>query len=162
MTIKTRRHLGYAAGYLELKMLDEAGAEFDAVTGADRDDPQVMRVRIDLCAVTERWSEIPELAGRLTQVVPLDVEGQILWAGSLRVLNRAQEAHAVLLAAEPQYGATSANLNFNIGAVECILGSHAEAVRRIAKAIELDRSSRQRALDDTDLESVWDRIRALP
>lgn len=51
-----------------------------------------------------------------------------------------------------------AMIQFNLGCYACQLGNLEEAKSRVAVAISLDGQFRGKALDDPDLEPLWDEI----
>jgi hypothetical protein len=51
-----------------------------------------------------------------------------------------------------------ANYWFNVGCYHCQLGDLAEAKRCVKKAVGMDSRFQMMALDDVDLEPLWDQL----
>lgn len=159
--ISTLRHLQYAAGHIELGMLKEAAAELDAIRQSDQLLPAVVTVRIDLHMCARQWPRVIACAEKLTALTPHDEKGWISHAFALRELERVEEAQAVLLEAEPLHGKKCGVLHYNLACYACLLGNKAEAKRRLALAMGMDRSWKQAALDDSDLKTMKTIIAAM-
>jgi hypothetical protein len=67
----------------------------------------------------------------------------------------------VLLKAEIIHGNTSATLHYNLACYACQLGDMEEAKRRLSIACKMHGEFKASALDDPDLEAMWDDIAAL-
>jgi predicted Zn-dependent protease len=158
--ISTRRRLEYASGFIELGMMAEAAAELEKISPADRDSLPVLNVRLQFFMAAKEWPQVVTLAAESTRRQPNDSQGWIFHAYALRELSRIAEAQAVLLLAEPLHGATCGVLHYNLACYACLLGNKPEARRRLALAAALDQSWLDSALDDPDLASMREEIRA--
>ena len=87
--------------------------------------------------------------------------GWIDWAYALRALGRVEEAKAVLLEAYPAHGNRCATLNYNLACYFCVLGDYEEAKNRLRVACKLDEHFKKAALDDKDLQAIWEQIAAM-
>ena len=159
--ISTRRHLQYASGHLELGMFKEAVAELDAIKQADQNLPAVISARVDLHMHAKQWNRVIRFAQELSRLVPADDKGWISHAFALRELERIEEAQAVLLEAEPQLKNECAILHYNLACYACLLGNKAEAKRRLAVALKMDKAWKQEALEDPDLKAMKTFIKAM-
>ncbi|MDB6169162.1 MAG: repeat-containing protein [Verrucomicrobia bacterium] len=160
--IPTRRHLEFAAGYLELGMLVEAMEELEAIHADDRLSAPVMRLRADLYLQARQWDLLLAVSQELTRQHPDDERGWIHSAYALRELDRVVEAKAILLEAEPRHGPVSGLLHYNLACYHCLLGEIPEAKTRLAIACRLSAGWRKAALDDPDLRAMWNEIAAMP
>lgn len=158
--IPTRRHLEYAAGFIELGMLASAEAELGQITPSDQASAAVMLVRLDLLMLAKDWAAMVALARALTQQHPEQEKGWIYHAYALREQSRIAEAQAVLLHAEPQHGATSGVLHYNLACYACLLGDKSEARRRLECAALLEKSWLESAMEDPDLATLRGELRA--
>lgn len=156
--IPTRRHLEFAAGYLELGMVNEAADELEAIAGPDRLSAEVMRMRADLYMEAKQWELLLAVARELARQCPEEEKGWVYTAFALRELGRVEEAKAVLLGAEPTHGQACAVLHYNLACYHCLLGELAEAKRRLAIACRMNGEWKAAALDDRDLKAMWDEI----
>jgi tetratricopeptide (TPR) repeat protein len=159
--ISTLRHLQYASGHIELGMFQEAAAELATIKQSDQLLPEVTSVRIDLHMQARHWPEVLKLAQELIHLDPGDEQGWISRAFALRELERIEEAQAVLLEAEPLHGKKCGVLHYNLACYACLLGNKAEAKRRLAIALGMDKAWRQSALEDPDLRTMKTVIMAM-
>ena len=157
--ISTRRHLQYAAGFIELGMFEEATGELKAIVAHERTLPSVLTVWIDVHMNTCSWDNVIVVSKKLTHTSPADDKGWVSWAFALRELNRIEEARAVLLEAMPLHGKTCDLLHYNLACYECLLGNLPAAKRYLKTATQKDKHWKEAALDDTDLEALWPDIR---
>jgi Flp pilus assembly protein TadD len=156
--IPTRRHLQYAAGFLELGMLKDAARELRAIDRADQDAPEVLSARLDLTMQAKQWKSVRFFARKLARIEPENEKGWISWAYALRELNRVEEAKRVLLEAEPVHGKNSDVLHYNLACYDCLLGNLPEAKRRLTIAAQKDKQWKEAALSDPDLKALWTEI----
>lgn len=157
--ISTRRHLQYAAGFIELNMFAEATKELNAIVAYERALPSVLTVWIDLHMHTCSWDNVIVVSKKLTRTSPAEDKGWVSWAFALRELNRVEEARAVLLEAMPFHGKTCDLLHYNLACYECLLGNLPAAKRHLKTATQKDKHWKEAALDDPDLEALWPDIR---
>ncbi len=160
LVISTRRHLQYAAGFIELGMFDEATRELNAIVAHERHLPSALMVWIDLHMNTTAWDKVIAVAEKLTRSLPAEDKGWVSWAFALRELNRIEEARAVLLEAMPLHGKTCDLLHYNLACYECLLGNLPAAKRHLKTATQKDKHWKEAALEDTDLEALWPDIRS--
>ncbi|MDB6093091.1 MAG: repeat-containing protein [Verrucomicrobia bacterium] len=159
--ISTRRHLEFAAGYIELGLFAEAADELEMIKGGDRLKPEVMMVRAELYMALKQWDLLLAMAQAVARQRPEEPKGWIYAAYALRELDRVQDARAMLLAAEPEHGAGCAVLHYNLACYECLLGDFPEAKRRLSAACSMDADWKAAALDDPDLKPMWEQIAAM-
>jgi len=156
--IPTHRHLQYAAGYLELGMLEEASEELEMIRESEALSADVMRIRIGLYHQTKNWDLLVVVASALTRLAPNEDQGWISWAYATRRLQGVSEAQKVLLRAVPLRGDTCAVLHYNLACYACLLGHIEEAKSRLSTACKMDPQFKATALDDPDLETMWHEI----
>lgn len=150
-------HLRAAQGYIELGMFVEAANELECIAPEDRVHPSVVPYRYVIYSAMEKWDLAAATAGLMAKLHPEDPEWWIRWAYSTRRCQSIQDARQILLDAErlhPQH----AMIQFNLGCYACQIGNLEEAKSRVAAAISLDGKYRAMALDDPDLEPLWDEI----
>ena len=149
--LPTARHVSYALGYIGLGMLKHAAAELKLIAKTDQAQADVLSVRVELLMAAREWEGVIELAGPMARAHPQVESAWIGWAYALRELNRVAEARAVLLEAEPQHGATSAVLHYNLACYDSLLGDLPSARRRLATACKMDARLREDGAKDPDL-----------
>ena len=78
--ISTATRLKYAAGYLDLGLLNEASDELEAIEGEDRLSLPVMEIRMHLYSIAEQWDLAAACARAVANGKPDDPTGWINWA----------------------------------------------------------------------------------
>jgi tetratricopeptide (TPR) repeat protein len=103
----------------------------------------------------ENWDLLLVVASRLAEFEPAHVH----WVASLAFATRRvisiKAARDILLAAETQFP-TEAIVPFNLACYCCQLGELEKAKEYLRRAFEIDSNWRAAALDEKDLESLWD------
>src|ERR1035438_9905801 len=100
-----------------------------------------------------------EVARALTVMLQENSFGWIHWAYSLHELKRTQEAWNVLIPMADKFPCEH-TVSYNLACYACRLGNLKESLRWLEKAINLagKKDIRARALDDPDLELLWNQI----
>jgi len=80
----------------------------------------------------------------------------LAWA--VRHAKSLESANGILLQAVEKFP-EDALTHFNLGCYACQLGDVEQAKTRVGKAIELDAKFKLLALDDADLEPLWDNMK---
>jgi tetratricopeptide (TPR) repeat protein len=153
-TRETKRRVEYTLGYLGLGMFAEATAELEGIAAAEQLLPVVRSLRVDLHIAQKQWKRTVVVAGELARAHPALENAWIGWAYALRELQRVQEARAVLVAAEPHHGKTSAVLHYNLACYDSLLGALKSAKTRLAKACRMDEQFKAAAREDPDLAAL--------
>ena len=149
------RHLQAAQGYIELGMFVEASDELDRIAPEDRAHPAVLAHRYVISVEMEEWTHAEVVARHLVKILPEEPGGWINWANATRRCQSIEDAKQVLLSAEKLHP-NEATIQFNLGCYACQLGDLEEAKRRVTAATSLDEKFRIMALDDPDLQPLWD------
>ncbi len=153
-TRETKRRVEYALGYLGLGLFAEAAAELEGIAAEKQLLPVVRSVRVDLHLAQKQWKKAVLVAGELARAHPQLENAWIGWAYALRELKRVEEARAVLVAAEPHHGKTSAVLHYNLACYDSLLGALKSARVRLAKACRIDAQFKAAAREDPDLAAL--------
>lgn len=151
---ETRRRVEYALGYIGLGMFAEAGVELDGIAAEEQLLPIVRSTRVDGCLAAKQWKRAVVVAGELARAHPEVETAWIGWAYALRELGRVEEARAVLVAAEPHHGKTSAVLHYNLACYDSLLGALPSAKLRLGRACRMDPQFRAAAKEDPDLAAL--------
>ncbi len=149
------RHLTAAHGYLELGMPIEAADELEEIAPESRTLPEVLTMRYFIYSTTESWEMAEAVAGHMARSNPQSPDWWVNWAYASRRANNIVAAREIMSKAETLHPEV-AIIHFNLGCYACQLGEIDEAKWRVGKAITLDRSFRAVALDDPDLEPLWE------
>jgi tetratricopeptide (TPR) repeat protein len=152
-----RQHCQAAAGYVELGMFLEADTELDRIDPFNRAAPEVLALRIATYRGLQKWELMREIAKRLAEFQPNDIHWTISLAYATRRANSIQAAKEVLLNAEPRFPKEPA-IKYNLACYFCQIGDIETAKGYLKKAFEIDLNWRVVALDDADLQPIWDSI----
>lgn len=151
--------LSHIQGYLSLGMVEEAAAELEHLSPADRNTTPALALRMALLQTQEKWVELRDVAIELVRRTPEDAGGWITWAYAVRRAENLANAEEVLVVAETKHP-NEPTIQFNLGCYACQRGDLAEARRRVERAIALDPSFRELAGTDPDLAPLRDADRA--
>ena len=151
-------------GWLELGNLAEAGAELAHVSAARQEHPDVLEVRWSLSAQQGRWQEALQVSQALLRRAPKRSSGWLHQAYSLRRVpdGSVQKASAALLPAYEKFPKES-TIPFNLSCYACQMGQLDAARDWLQRAIAIGGKEKiqQMALNDSDLQPLWDEIRQL-
>ena len=150
-----KKQLQVAVGYLELGMLLEANAEIENLAPDIKTSSPALGVRMEIYRAAQKW--------RLMEVVALELwkrhQGEpVYWNDLAWAVRRADSLKAgqkILLNAAERFP-SDAMTQFNLGCYACQLGDIDQAKERVGKAIKLDAKFKMLALDDPDLEPLWE------
>jgi len=100
-----------------------------------------------------------EVARGISEMLPDNSWGWIHWAYSLHELKRTKEAQGVLLPVADKFP-DEYMIQYNLACYACQLGELKEALQGLVKAIDCagEEDVRQMALDDPDLEPLWNQL----
>jgi tetratricopeptide (TPR) repeat protein len=154
-----QRQLEAAEGWLELGDWLEANEELERITPQMRAHPYVLHVRWGVYAKAEKWEMAAEIARAISEMLPDNSWGWIQWAYSLHALKRTKEAWGVLIPVVDKFS-DEYLMRYNLACYCCQLGNLKEALQWLEKAIDLagKKDIRAMALDDPDLEPLWNDI----
>ena len=153
-----------AIGWMELGNIVEARAELAQVSAAQQEHPDVLEVRWSIAAEQKRWEEGLQLAQTLLRRAPKRSSGWLHQAYALRRIpdGGLQKAWEALLPAFDKFP-KEPTIPFNLSCYACQIGQleTARGWLRRAQAIGGKEKIIDLALNDSDLEPLWDEIRQL-
>jgi hypothetical protein len=156
--------LSAAIGWLELGNPVEARAELAAVSAENAEHPDVLEVRWLLAADEQKWEEGLQVATRLIELVPDRPVGWLHRAYALRRTagGSLKQAWDALLPASEKFP-KEATIAYNLSCYACQMRDLDGAREWLARAVKVgDRAHiREMALQDPDLEALWQEIKAL-
>lgn len=138
-------------------MFQDANEELEQIDPFNRAAPEVLAARLAIYRGLKKWELMREIANRLVDFQPHDVQWTISLAHATRRAKSIQEAREILLNAEPKFP-KEAVIKYNLACYYCQLHEIENAKNYLKKAFEIDLNSRLRALDDEDLRALWDTI----
>jgi len=148
-----------AVGWLELSNPREALAELSRIAPEFMDHPQVLEVKWQIFARTEKWDLSLPIAQVFCQVRPDLPQGWLHQSVSLYRLNRTQEAWDLLLPMAKKFP-RSWIIPYDLSCYACQLNRPDEGRTWLKKAFRLGdpKEVRLLALADTDLKALWPEI----
>jgi Flp pilus assembly protein TadD len=153
-----------AIGWLELGNLVEARAELAQVSPARQEHPDVLEVRWSLSAAQERWAEALQVAQALLRRAPKRSSGWLHQAYALRRIPEGgvQRAWEALLPAFEKFP-KEPTIPFNLACYACQMRQLDTARNWLQRTMAIGGKARIRemALNDSDLEPLWNEIRQL-
>jgi len=157
-------YVSAAIGWLELGVPSEAEAELAHVSAARQNHPDILEVRWVILAQTRRWDASLKVAQALQHRAPNRSSGWLHQAYSLRRMSDegVKQAWNVLLPAYSKFP-REPTIPYNLSCYACQMHQFDEARAWLRRAIKIgDRAKiKQMALDDPDLQPLWDEIKKL-
>ena len=151
------QYLRAAHGYLELSMYLEADAELDKIDPVCRSAPEVLRVRLMVYAGLEKWELMQVIAKRLSNCDAKNPQWAISLAYATRRAESIEAAKSVLIEARKLHP-QEPTIAYNLACYECQLGNLSDAKEHLMHATKAGVKFRAMALDDLDLEPLWEEI----
>lgn len=151
------QYLRAAHGYLELSMYLEADAELDKIDPICRGAPEILRVRLMVYAELEKWELMQVVAKRLSNCDPKNAQWAISLAYATRRAESIEAARSVLLEARKLHP-EEPTIAYNLACYECQMGNLSDAKKHLMQATKADVKFKAMALDDSDLEPLWEKL----
>ncbi len=153
------RHLTAAEGYIELGMYLEANNELESIDPFSRQLPEVLAVKVGLYMQTQHWELMQTVAKKLAEYHPEDYWHWIHWAYATRRVESIEAARKIPLRATTHHMKVAV-VHYNPACYECQFGNMQAAKDYLKTAFAIDPRFRMRALEDEDLEPLWDTLKA--
>ena len=158
-------HLKAAVGWLELGNHTEAGEEIARISPTNLKHPDVLEVRWAVCAAGNSWDAAEEVAQSLVAIAPERASGWVHRAyATRRAVNGGLALAEKLLIEAMQKFPKESVIPYNLACYAAQAGRLDTAWDWLHKAMEVEgdvKLIKQRALADTDLKPLWERIREL-
>ena len=157
MDAELQKHIEYAAGYLDLRMYEDALRELDAMLARIPDQPQALALKSATFWQANRLPEAEPCLARLAELRPREVD---VWINLAYVRRRTQSLEA---AAETLQHAFDANprdalANFNMACYRAQQHRTDEALEMLRNALQLDPKLKALAKTEPDFA----KLRGLP
>lgn len=153
-----RSHLRAAQGYVELGMFLDANSELEEIDPFNRAAPEVLALRIKIYHGLNKWELMREIAARLREFEPDNVQWVISLAFATRRAVSINVARAILIKAVSKFP-KEAMIYFNLACYECQSNRLDQAKEYLKQAFALESECRVAALEDSDLEPLWTSLR---
>ena len=134
MNSQIAQHWQAAAGYAELGMFLEADTELDKIDPFNRAAPEVLAMRLAIYRGLEKWELMQEIAKRLADFQPNDIQWTISLAYATRRADSIQAAKEVLLNAEPKFPKEAA-IKYNLACYFCQTGDIQNGQELLKKSV---------------------------
>ena len=151
------KHLTAAQGFSELGMFLDANEELEQIDPEVRHLPGVLAVRVGIFRALEAWPLMQVVARQLALHEPDEPQWTISWAYATRRADSLDAARLILVNAVERLPGVAV-FAFNLACYEAQLGDVASAKAHLSRAIELRGDLRLRALEELDLEPLWDAL----
>jgi len=152
-------YLNAAQGWLGLGDHVEASAELDLIGPALQNRPEVLEARWQVHAKKRKWEECLEVGNALVASAPKQAQSWIHRSFALHELKRTREAFDALQPALEIFPKEWL-IQYNLACYCCRLREHDRALRFLEHACKLGdaRQIREMALQDADLQELWERV----
>jgi len=151
------KHLTAAQGYVELGMFLNAIAELEEIDPEVRHVPEVLEVRVQIYRALKKWELMQTVAKTLAIHDPDEPQWTVSWAYATRRADSIELARIILVNAIERMP-NVAIFHYNLACYICQLGDLEKTKESLHQAFKLDPGMRVIALDDEDLEPLWDAI----
>jgi tetratricopeptide (TPR) repeat protein len=148
-----------ACGYAQLGMFLDANAELEKVDPYKRAAPEILALRVAIYKGLERWELMQVVAQRLVEFDVRNIDFVISYAFATRRAESIEAAKQILLNAEPKFP-NQAVIKYNLACYFCQLEDLESAKDYLKRAFEIDPNWRLQALEDEDLQPLWDSLQA--
>jgi predicted Zn-dependent protease len=135
----------------------EANEELEQIDADVRHVPEVLAMRLQIYGALKKWELMQTVAARLATYDPAEVQWSISFALATRRAESIEAAKVILLAASERHP-EEALIHYNLACYECQLGNMAQAKERLSRAITLQKACRLMALEDEDLQPLWESL----
>jgi predicted Zn-dependent protease len=157
-------YVSSAIGWLGLGSINEAKSELDRISAAVRNHPDVLEVRWVICVEEKRWDDGLQIARSLMHWAPDRSSGWLHQAYALRRVpdGGVKQAWHALLPAFDKFPKDSI-ISYNLSCYACQM-QQLEAARvwfKRALVIGGKDKIKRMALEDPDLQPLWDEIKEL-
>ncbi len=140
-------------------MFEEASAELEEIDPFCRHLPEVLLTRVAIYQGLKKWELMAVVAKKLVEWNPGEPGHFIDLAYATRRAESIGAAHAILKRAEGQHP-NDATIQFNLACYEAQMGNLDQAKVNPGRATRIDSKCRLMALEDPDLETLWDSLSA--
>jgi predicted Zn-dependent protease len=155
-------NLNAARGWLELGNTPEAWQELGELLPRWHEHPEVLNLMWELYAAEKEWAKALAVARQMVSRYPEEVAGWIHQSYTLHELKRTDEARDELARSVGRFPKEGV-IPYNLACYECQLGQLGTAKRwlSLAEKIQGREVLKKMALDDPDLQPLWDYVRTL-
>jgi predicted Zn-dependent protease len=153
MNAAVHKHLEYASGYLDLKMLEDALRETDTVLAVEPHNPHAVAMKSAILWFQNRLREAEPFVAELAEMNPRDSG---IWINLAYIRRRTQSLDAAVETLRHAFDANprDALAHFNMACYRAAQKRVAEALSLLADALHLDPKLRELARAEPDLADL--------
>jgi tetratricopeptide (TPR) repeat protein len=157
MTPELQRHLQYGAGYLELKMHEDAIREAESALALDPACSQALAIKSTALWETNRLAEAEPVIARLAESNP---KNSGVWINLAYIRRRTQSLDAAVATLQHAFDANprDALAHFNMACYRAVQERSEEAIELLQNALRLD----PKLANLARIEHDFDTLRELP
>ena len=146
-------HFTAAVGYVELGLFLDANEQLENIGPFNRVAPEVLALRVEIYRGLEKWDLMQEIAQRLHEVSPQDVQWVVSYAYATRRAEGLNAARNILIDALPKFPREGI-IYYNLACYDCQLNRIESAKQYLKQAFRIDPNWRLEALGDEDLKPL--------
>lgn len=153
MNPEIQKHLEYATGFLDLKMLAEALAEVDAVLAQEPHNPHAVALKSAILWHQNKLREAEPFVAELAEMNPRDAG---IWINLAYIRRRTQSLDAAVDTLQHAFAANPKEplAHFNMACYRAVQNRTDEALELLRCALHLDPKLREVAKGEPDLEQL--------
>lgn len=156
LSLQDQRFLDAAEGWLGLNNYLEAHEELEQIMPVYRAHPDVLKVRYEIYSMAKKWEACFEIADSLVTMLPDDEFGWVYRSFALHELKQTEQAYDQLMPVNDKFP-DNWMIPYNLACYCSQLNRFEEAEDWFRKAMVLDEESvKQAAVEDPDLQPLWD------
>ena len=152
-----QRHLEAARGYIALGMHSDANEELEQIDATCRQLPEVLSVRLAVYQTAKNWELAVVVAKQLAAYDPRNPHWPLALSYATRRTESLDAAKLILLEAAAKHP-DEPIIQYNLARYECQLGNLDAAKDHLKRATKLQPQCAAMALNDPDLEPLWQMI----
>ena len=149
-----------ADGFIDLKLYARAHESLDSIPEPHRDSLPYLLHRLRLLMAEEAWESARQLALATRDALPGEALVWIQLAYATRRASSIEQAQAILVEAEAAFPG-DALIRYNLACYACCRSEQKRAKDYLQEAFKRDASMRSMAMEDPDLEPLWDEVETL-
>jgi len=143
------------SGFLELGMWEEANEVVEALPPEEKTLPEILSLRVRIYFAAGSWELMAEVSHHLTKIDPSQSAHWLNYSQATIYVDGLPLALEILKQAEKRFP-DDAGVLYTLALRESTMGLIEEAKAHLNAAIRLDPRYRQNALDDPELNALWD------
>src|SRR5437870_3745748 len=153
MKPEIQRHIEYASGYLDLKMLEEALREAEAALALEPEQPQAIAMKSAILWHQNRLNEAEPFVARLAEMNPRDSG---IWINLAFIRRRTQSIDAAVETLQHAFAANPRNAlaHFNMACYRAVQHRTQEALEMLRHALDLDPKLKTLAKAEHDFDQM--------